>query len=81
MLSLRPSLSLPKQSWLQHKSTVLILMFGMAILSIQYGDGRFYDVPADPLEQQPLGAGKLDEAASKTRSQLQAVLDRMFRHN
>jgi len=44
-----------------------------------YGDGRFYDVAADPLEQQPLQAGKLDEEASRTRSQLQAVLDRMFR--
>jgi arylsulfatase A len=46
-----------------------------------YGDGRFYDVADDPLEQQPLRSDKLDEAASKTRAQLQAVLDRMFRHN
>jgi len=42
-----------------------------------YGDGRFYDVAADPLEQKPLAAEKLSEEARKVRSELAAVLERM----
>ena len=42
-----------------------------------YGDGRLFDVPADPLETAPLPAGSSAEADA-ARSRLQAVLDSLL---
>jgi arylsulfatase A len=41
-----------------------------------YGDGRFYDVSADPLEQAPLTAEGAEGEARQARKQLQEALDR-----
>ena len=41
-----------------------------------YADGRFYDVPSDWEEQQPIPEGKAGSAGEKARATLQAVLDR-----
>ncbi|MEX2261584.1 MAG: sulfatase-like hydrolase/transferase [Bryobacteraceae bacterium] len=41
-----------------------------------YTDGRFYDIPADVLEQKPIASGQGGEAES-ARKRLQAVLNRM----
>lgn len=41
-----------------------------------YADGRYFDVVADPLEEQTLGQTLAPEAADR-RAKLQAVLDRM----
>jgi arylsulfatase A len=40
-----------------------------------YGDGRFFDVAADPLEKNPLGTDGLSPEARKAREKLQAALD------
>jgi hypothetical protein len=40
-----------------------------------YDDGRFYHIPSDPLERQPLA--NATGAARQARQNLQAVLDRM----
>ncbi len=42
-----------------------------------YDDGRLFDVPADILEQHPLGAAEGGAAAMEARRKLQAVLKRM----
>jgi arylsulfatase A len=48
-----------------------------------YGDGgyeragRLYDVPADPLEENPIEPGQGGEQATEARARLQAVLDSM----
>ncbi len=44
-----------------------------------YADGRFFDVPADPLEKRPLPADGLGPEAERARRMLQAVLDRYAR--
>lgn len=41
-----------------------------------YGDGRFYDVPRDPLEERPLPAASLGPEGVSARARLQAVIDR-----
>ena len=41
-----------------------------------YEDGRFYDVPADPLEAAPIAAGEAGQAGEAARRYLQQVLDR-----
>jgi arylsulfatase A-like enzyme len=42
-----------------------------------YGDGRFFDVVADPDEQAPLPPERLDPQAQAARAALQVLLDRM----
>ena len=42
-----------------------------------YDDGRLYDVPADLLEEQPLGPGSGGPEAAAARQRLQQVLDRL----
>jgi arylsulfatase A-like enzyme len=42
-----------------------------------YDDGRLFDVPADVLEQRPLGKGEGGAGAARARQELQVVLDRM----
>ena len=42
-----------------------------------YNDGRFYDVPADRLEEQDIVLGQGGEVAEGARKRLQAVLDTM----
>lgn len=44
-----------------------------------YRDGRFFDVPADPDERQPLDVAHLSEPARQARQSLQAVIDRYNR--
>jgi arylsulfatase A len=39
-----------------------------------YGDGRFFDTNADPLEKAPLAAGSHDEEARAARQRLESVL-------
>jgi len=39
-----------------------------------YGDGRFFDVPADVLEQKPLDDGELEPAAASARDKLRQAL-------
>jgi len=42
-----------------------------------YGDGRFFDVEKDVLEQNPLALDNLEEEVSVIRRQFQEVLRRM----
>lgn len=41
-----------------------------------YRDGRFFDIEKDVLEKQPLAEASLDEEQRRTRTMLQAALDR-----
>ncbi|MBW1772760.1 MAG: arylsulfatase A, partial [Deltaproteobacteria bacterium] len=42
-----------------------------------YGDGSFFDLYADPLEERPLSVDQPDSGAVDARIKLQGVLDRM----
>ncbi|NQT84073.1 sulfatase-like hydrolase/transferase [bacterium] len=42
-----------------------------------YGDGKLFDVPADPLEKNPINPGECGEEAAAARKRLQAVLNSM----
>jgi len=41
-----------------------------------YRDGRYFDIPADPLEKSPLAESALTDEARKARAMLQTALDK-----
>lgn len=43
-----------------------------------YHDGRFFDVPADILEENDLSPDEIDTEAQETRSALQKVIDKLY---
>jgi arylsulfatase A-like enzyme len=65
----------PRPGWA--KAEYRLLRYARTQRFKLYADGRFYDIPRDPDEKQPIGPGRAGADADRVRAKLQQVLDQM----